>query len=121
MKGRGLPPDARRKLDQEKRAFFLALLRRAGLPTPQMEYTFHPTRRWRFDYAWPDDAIALEVEGGVWTQGRHTRPSGYLGDVTKYNQAAVLGWRLLRVTPDTLETQATIDLIADALGIRRAA
>ena len=41
------------------------------------EYLFHPTRKWRFDYAIPDHKIALEVEGGVWTGGRHTRPQGF--------------------------------------------
>lgn len=75
------------------------------------ELRFHPVRRWRFDYAIPDHKIAVEVEGGVWTQGRHTRPRGFLGDMEKYNAAAALGWRVLRVTPDTLTTRATLDLI----------
>ena len=44
------------------------------------EYKFHPVRKWRFDYAIPEHKIALEVEGGVWTGGRHTSPKGFLGD-----------------------------------------
>lgn len=75
------------------------------------ELRFHPVRRWRFDYAIPEHKIAVEVEGGVWTQGRHTRPRGFLGDMEKYNTATALGWRILRVTPDTLTTGATLDLI----------
>ena len=55
------------------------------------EFKFHTERRWRFDYAIPQYKIALEVEGGVWTQGRHTRPQGFLGDMEKYNNAALLG------------------------------
>lgn len=78
----------------------------AGLPRPVTEYRFHPERRWRFDYALPGRLmIALEVEGGVWTGGRHTRGAGYLGDVDKYNEAALLGWLVLRCTPSKLRTQ----------------
>lgn len=77
----------------------------AGLPRPVTEYRFHPVRKWRFDYAVPALMIALEVEGGVWTGGRHTRGAGYLGDVEKYNEAALLGWLVLRCTPSKLRTQ----------------
>ena len=76
-----------------------------GLPEPVKEYRFHAVRKWRFDYAFPALMIALEVEGGVWTGGRHTRGAGYLGDVDKYNEAALLGWLVLRCTPSKLRTQ----------------
>lgn len=78
---------------------FAALLDEAGLPRPEPEYRFHPTRRWRFDFCWPAQKVALEIEGGVWKQGRHNRPKGFLKDIIKYNAAAILGWRILRVTP----------------------
>jgi very-short-patch-repair endonuclease len=80
----------------------------------EKEYIFHPTRKWRFDYAIPEHKIALEVEGGVWTRGRHTRPEGFLGDIEKYNEAALLGWRVFRVTPDDLYTNKTFKLIEAA-------
>jgi hypothetical protein len=57
-------------------------------------------REWRFDVAAPVQRIAIEIEGGVWTRGRHTRGKGYIEDMEKYNRAVVLGWRLLRYTPD---------------------
>ena len=79
------------------------------------EYKFHPERRWRFDYAIPEYKIALEVEGGVWTQGRHTRPQGFLGDVEKYNTATLLGWRVFRTTPSELFRTATINLLKTAI------
>ena len=82
---------------------------------PAKEYIFHPVRKWRFDYAFPGAKIALEVEGGVYTGGRHIRPKGFLGDVDKYNAAAVMGWRVLRVVPDRLRTFATIEMIKDAM------
>lgn len=79
------------------------------------EYKFHSVRRWRFDYAIPTYKIALEVEGGVWVNGRHTRPKGFLGDIEKYNMAAVKGWRVLRVTPSNLYKAATLKMLREAI------
>jgi very-short-patch-repair endonuclease len=90
---------------------FLALLRQASVPAPVPEYRFAPPRKWRADWAWPDHRVALEVEGGVWTGGRHTRGAGFLKDCEKYNELAALGWRLLRTTPSGLHDLATIALI----------
>ena len=67
-------------------------------PTAILEYRFAPLRKWRFDAAWISEKVALEVEGAIWTQGRHTRGQGYLNDMEKYSEAAILGWRVLRVT-----------------------
>ena len=75
------------------------------------EYRFHDKRKWRFDYAIPEHKIAIEVEGGVWTGGRHTSPKGFLGDMEKYNTATVMGWRVLRTTPEDLLARATFLMI----------
>ena len=79
------------------------------------EYKFNPERKWRFDYAVPEYRIALEVEGGVWTSGRHTRPQGFLGDIEKYNTATLMGWRVFRTTPTELYRTATINLLKEAI------
>ena len=79
------------------------------------EYRFHPKRKWRFDYAFPAVKLALEVEGGVWTRGRHTRPKGFLNDVEKYNTATLLGWRVLRTTPTELYTNSTLNMLNFAI------
>lgn len=79
------------------------------------EYRFHPKRRWRFDYALPAVKIALEVEGGVWTRGRHTRPQGFLNDIEKYNTATLLGWRVFRTTPSDLYTNGTLNMLNYAI------
>ena len=84
------------------------------LPAPVTEHRFHPSRKWRFDYAWPDAKVALEVEGGVWTGGRHTSSAGFLKDMEKYNAAARLGWRVLRCTPKTLITMDTAEAVKEA-------
>lgn len=68
------------------------------LPEPVREHRFHPTRRWRFDFAWPAYKIAVEIEGGTWSRGRHTRGDGFEKDCEKYAEALLLGWRVFRFT-----------------------
>jgi very-short-patch-repair endonuclease len=63
---------------------------------PEREYRFHPTRKWRFDFAFPDRKLAIEIEGG--NGGRHQRMGGFTADCEKYNAASLLGWRVLRYT-----------------------
>ena len=67
------------------------------LPKPLEEHVFAPPRKWRFDFAWPGAMVAVEVEGGVWTSGRHTRGSGFLADCEKYEAAHRFGWTVYRV------------------------
>lgn len=67
-------------------------------PEAVPEFRFHPTRRWRFDFAWPEKKIALEYEGGSFVGGRHTRGAGYERDAEKYSVAAIMGWCVIRTT-----------------------
>jgi very-short-patch-repair endonuclease len=107
--------EARRRLRDETRAQFAALCATHGLPRPVPEFRFDPVRRWAIDYAFPEQRVALEVEGGVYTRGRHVRPTGFLGDMRKYNRLAELGWRLVRVTPNALCTLDTLAAVRAAL------
>jgi very-short-patch-repair endonuclease len=91
--------------------FFLNVCDSMKVERPVQEFKFHQTRKWRFDFAWPDKKIALEVEGGVFTNGRHTRASGFLKDMEKYNNAALLGWRIIRTTPQKIYAFETIKMI----------
>ena len=75
---------------------------------PETEYRFHDTRKWRFDFAWPPIKLAVEVEGAVWTQGRHTRGQGFINDCEKYNAATELGWRVLRYPASVIEDGTAI-------------
>jgi hypothetical protein len=88
----------------------------AGLPDPAPEYRFDPGRRWRFDLAWPVVRLACECEGATWTGGRHTTGSGFERDCEKYNQAAIMGWRVLRFTGGMIESGAALESIVKALG-----
>lgn len=94
---------------------FIAMLKAAHVAVPEPEYKFHPTRKWRFDWAWTDHHVALEVEGGIWTGGRHIHAVGFVKDMEKYNAAAALGWRIIRCTPTTLNSNATLTLIKETL------
>ena len=75
------------------------------------EYRFHETRRWRFDYAIPDYKIAIEIDGGVWIEGRHNRPKGYINDLEKFNEAAAAGWLVLKFTPQQQYTAKAFRII----------
>ena len=74
-------------------------LRAVDRPEGKREHRFHPERRWRFDLAWPERMVAVEVDGGSWIAGRHNTGLGFEADCEKMSVAASLGWRVLRVTP----------------------
>lgn len=79
------------------------------------EFMFHPVRRWRADFAAPDNHILIEIEGGIWTRVRHVRPAGYQADCIKYNEAALLGYRVLRFTPAMIEDGSALKYTEMAL------
>lgn len=84
------------------------------------EFRFHPVRRWRADYCINPvtDKIIVEVEGGAWMLGRHTRGAGFVADMEKYNEATRLGYRVIRVTPDDLLSAKTLNLIKDLINAK---
>ena len=100
---------------------FDVLCRALGLPVPLGEYQFALVlgRHWRFDWAWPAQRVALEVEGGAFTQGRHTRGKGFIEDMDKYNAAQLAGWIVLRVTPTILPAATTVEMVRVALALKR--
>ncbi len=81
---------------------FDAILKMLGpdIETPINEHLFAKSmkRRWRFDRCWIDNKLAVEIEGGIYSGGRHVRGKGFEEDCKKYNSAVVLGWRVLKVT-----------------------
>jgi very-short-patch-repair endonuclease len=84
----------------------------------EAEYRFAPPRKFRFDFAFPDKKIACEIDGGIFTFGRHSRPAGIVKDMEKFNIAAGLGYRILKFTPQQVKKGEAILLIAQALGIK---
>lgn len=87
----------------------------AGIVGWEREYRFAPPRRWRFDFAFIDRKLAVEVDGATWSGGRHARGSGIERDAEKYSWAAALGWRVLRVTRKMVESGEARRLVEQAL------
>ncbi len=85
------------------------------LPVPVPEFRFAPPRRWRFDWAWPEKHVALEVQGGLFVAGRHSRGAALVKEHEKLNEAAAQGWRVLFVVPKELESTTTFDWIRRSL------
>jgi hypothetical protein len=110
----------------------------AGIPYIR-EYRFHPERQWRLDFAVGDlrpvevpgetasvpwvthyrQIWAVEIEGGTWSGGRHTRGAGFEEDCEKYNEAAMYCWRVLRVTPQMVRDGRALALIARVVAGQR--
>ena len=92
----------------------------------EREYRFHPTRRWRFDFAMPEVWVAVEFEGGVFAGkngkvGRHVRGAGARADMEKYNEAACLGWVVLRVMADHVKSGEALRWIESVVKLRASA
>jgi very-short-patch-repair endonuclease len=87
------------------------------------EYEFCPGRKWRFDFVIFDvpkldgASLAIEVEGGTHSRGRHTRASGFAADIEKYNTAALMGWVVLRYTTTMVKSGAVGEKVAQLMGM----
>jgi hypothetical protein len=90
----------------------------AGLPVPAAEYRFHALRRWKFDWAFPTQRIAVEQEGGAFVQGRHSRGAGFVKDLEKYAEALCLGGRVLRVTPQQIANGQALTYLERLMAVR---
>jgi very-short-patch-repair endonuclease len=98
----------------------ISQLHAAGLPEPEVEFKFDAKRGWRFDFAWPDAKVAVEVEGGTQLQGggRHNRAQGYEKDCEKYNAAAIAGWLVLRFTTRQVANGKALSYITLAFEVK---
>ena len=82
----------------------------------EQEFKFHPTRKWRADFHLKDRKILVEVEGGIWSNGRHTRAKGYLGDLEKYNEATMMGYQVIRFSTEQVKSGKAIEQIEKMVG-----
>ena len=98
----------KRDIDSNKSDMFVRLIKSVYGFDVVKEYKFTSERKWRIDYAIPSHKVAVEVEGGAFTNGRHTRGTGFIADMEKYNELTCQGWALIRTTPQLLLTEKTL-------------
>lgn len=84
------------------------------------EFVVAPPRRFRADFFIGLDLL-VEVEGGGWVNGRHSRGAGMEADCEKSALAAGRGYRIIRVTPKQVDDGRALDWIRAAIAWGRAA
>ena len=82
----------------------------------EQEFKFHAKRKWRADFHITGKKLLVEVEGGIWSGGRHTRGKGYIGDMEKYNAATMMGFQVLRFSTDQVKSGHAIQQIEKMVG-----
>ncbi|BCT88956.1 DUF559 domain-containing protein [Acinetobacter variabilis] len=107
VKGEKVPNEFEAKLARELKTLKIKF---------EQEFYFHPDRKWRADFHLIDKKILVEIEGGIWSGGRHTRGKGYLGDMEKYNAATMMGFQVIRFSTDQVKSGHAIQQIEKMVG-----
>lgn len=111
------PSRTKRTPKTDYKAIFLTHLKLAKLPEPVCEFRFHESRKWRFDYAWPDSLIACEYQGLAWKGegvSGHQSVDGLRNDCEKFTEASLAGWRLILITAETVNSGQAAEWIRRA-------
>jgi hypothetical protein len=90
---------------------FMLLWRANSGPTLEEEYHFCPVRKWRADFFHRPTLTLIEIEGGMWSGGRHQKGFGFSADAVKYNVASYMGFRLFRLPSSLLTLEYVSDLV----------
>jgi very-short-patch-repair endonuclease len=107
VKGEKVPNEFEAKLARELKTLKIEF---------EQEFEFHPKRKWRADFHLVGKKILVEVEGAIWSGGRHTRGKGYIGDMEKYNAATMLGYQVIRFSTDQVKSGLAIQQIEKMVG-----
>lgn len=78
-------------------------------PTPERQFKFHPERRFRYDFAWPQIKLCVDIQGGSFVNGGHSRGLGQQNDHSKHNEAQRLGFQVLQF--GTVEMKKPADVV----------
>lgn len=116
-KGRSKRPKVKGEKVQSEGEVKLATALKALKIDFEQEFKFHPDRKWKADFHLVDKKILVEVEGGIWSGGRHTRGKGYIGDMEKYNAATMMGFQVLRFSTDQVKSGLAIQQIEKMVGL----
>lgn len=98
--------------DSSGEVLLLQLLRAAGVPRPERQVR---VGRYRFDLAWPDLRVAVELDGDHHRDRQQLRV-----DDRKQNEAVLAGWLVLRFTWDRIASapEAVVEAVRAALASR---
>lgn len=107
VKGEKVPNEFEAKLARELKTLKIEF---------EQEFEFHPKRKWRADFHLVGKKILVEVEGAIWSGGRHTRGKGYIGDMEKYNAATMMGFQVLRFSTEQVKSGLAIQQIEKMVG-----
>lgn len=107
VKGEKVPNEFEAKLARELKTLKIEF---------EQEFEFHPKRKWRADFHLVGKKILVEVEGAIWSGGRHTRGKGYIGDMEKYNAATMMGFQVIRFSTDQVKSGHAIQQIEKMVG-----
>ena len=128
QKSKSHSPKKIKRLPSNLENSFCFQLSQANLPKPTRELQFHPERRWRFDFAFEEYQVAVELEGGTYlhgkvTQGkkqksRHLTPTGFYADCQKYAEAGILGWLVIRADAKMIKNGEALTLTKRAIEAR---
>ena len=88
---------------------FAAQLDAVGLDGYVREYQAIPGRRYRFDFCWVKERLAVEIQGGTYSRGAHARPLGIKRDYEKGNLAVQFGWRVLQFDADMVKSGQALE------------
>lgn len=106
--------EAKAKREALELAFKMQLRAVGLLDGCKCEFEFHPLRKWRFDFSWPEKQLAIEVEGGTkYGNSRHSFGKGFDDDAEKYNTASAMGWTLFRFSSDMIKSGKAIMFVQD--------
>lgn len=107
----GTPKRGRPKQDESANREFMIQCQGLKLPPAAVQWRFanskHPNnaaRKWRCDVLFPDYRLMVEIDGGIWVRGAHSHPTDIIRNMTKQNDAMLLGYQVLRFTPAEVKT-----------------
>jgi very-short-patch-repair endonuclease len=86
-----------------------------GLPDPVRQHKFHPERRFRYDFCWVEQKLAVEIDGGSFIRGGHNTAKGQHADNDKHNESVRLGWRVLRF--NTQAMKSPVEVVEYVIGV----
>lgn len=109
-------PETQRQRDERA---LLAAVEQATQLVGVQEHRFHPERKWRLDLAWPEVMVALEVQGGLFVQGKHGRGEGASRDHEKLNEAQLSGWIVIQCQPREIASEQVREWVLRAIARQR--